>query len=94
MKRNRKLNKIEISVRIRPLTDSESVLDINESTGSLKVNHTYHEFPDHLITGSDQKKAFRSSASRLLEKIQEGYSCCMMAYGQTGSGKHTCRFLL
>ncbi|KAL9181277.1 hypothetical protein ACHAXT_010082 [Thalassiosira profunda] len=88
-------HKIEVSVRVRPPSwngpknegASSVAVRAEPSTSSLSVNATSHHFPDHVICGSDQSRCFDAAGARLLSKIQEGYSCCLMAYGQTGSGK-------
>lgn len=69
------------------IIDNDIPNNSRKSASSLSINGTPHAF-DHIITpDSNQEDCFEAAASRLMLKIQQGYSCCLMAYGQTGSGK-------
>eukprot|EP00941_MAST-03F_sp_MAST-3F-sp1_P003860 g3860.t1 len=74
------MSTIDVAVRVRPSPGTDP------STIPSWIDNNC-KFASCVVTGSDQTKCFEKVASRLLYKMQKGYSCCILAYGQTGSGK-------
>ena len=84
------MHSIDVSIRVRPPCGASTV-KIAKSVGieAVSSQQTF-SYAKHILTGSDQDAAFRTLASQLLTKLDEGYNATLLAYGQTGSGKtHT-----
>ncbi|KAK3282307.1 hypothetical protein CYMTET_9950 [Cymbomonas tetramitiformis] len=80
---------IQITVRVRP--GPHSVIDVAKD-GKVMVFPSGESFgyPSHVVMGSDQRVAYEALASKLIDRVRDGFNCTLMAYGQTGSGKtHT-----
>jgi len=88
---------VTVSVRVRPAgtpgsSGAPSTVYGVHTGGEVRlmVSGSPAQAPGDVIEGSDQEQAWRVLAAPLIERLGEGYSCCLVAYGQTGSGKtHT-----
>ncbi len=91
---------IKVLVRVRPLSDKESV-DNNDSVVDIYDQQTL------LVTSADKKKSFQCSFDSVLgpstsqaevyetvrgctRSVLDGFNSTIFAYGQTGSGKVKC----
>ena len=77
-KKKKKTTNVEVSVRVRP--------DASTAAAPPWVLQNT-SFVSTLVTGSDQGVSFTHLGAKLLERLEQGYSCTLLAYGQTGSGK-------
>ena len=81
----RSIHDIVVSVRVRPGGCAAASASVGQdASGSLTVGDKAFHFPAAVIYGSDQSVAFEAVASRLLARLQEGFSVTLLAYGQTG----------
>jgi hypothetical protein len=89
---------VDVCVRIRPLgagsggdangEQPETAVAVDNK--ALVAGDKTFIFPRMICTGVDQKLAYDAIASRMLDRLQAGFSVMLLAYGQTGSGKtHT-----
>ncbi|XP_050297767.1 kinesin-like protein Nod [Anthonomus grandis grandis] len=91
-----KSDRINVSVRIRPLlnqqspgTCSSSLQIISKDPPVLAVTdkpQTYH-FDNIFPEDADQEKVFNDAVKPFVDFVKKGYNCTVFAYGQTGTGK-------
>jgi hypothetical protein len=79
---------IDVSVRIRPLSvgTETSPAEVDHGIG-LHIGDRHFGFASSIVTGSDQTASFDSIGARILDRLNQGFSCTLLAFGQTGSGK-------
>ncbi|KAF4668773.1 Kinesin-like protein kif21b [Perkinsus olseni] len=87
---------INVCIRVRPLTTSETLASGGSSTcitvdgertvciPSLSKAYTFDRVYDQ---DSDQGSLYTASIEPLVNQFFAGYNCTVIAYGQTGSGK-------
>ena len=59
---------INVAIRVRPLQDniSTSAVQVDPSTGALRIHDKSYQFADHVICGSNQGICFYTTSSRLV----------------------------
>ena len=83
-------HRIEVTVRLRPLTPGSEPARISAGERGVATSEHKVYHAENVVTGDDQEEAYRAIATPLLTRLRDGYSCTLLAYGQTGSGKtHT-----
>ena len=102
MRRNKdkstKQERVQVSVRIRPFSESEKEIDpstpikaIDQKNSSLKIQKEYdtktfsydHIYPEE----SNQAEIFEETSKNVVKSVLSGYNGTIFAYGQTGTGK-------
>ena len=93
-----KIERVQVSVRIRPFNDSEKEIDpttpiksIDQKNSSLKIQKEYdtksfsydHIYPED----STQSQIFEETSKNVVKSVLNGYNGTIFAYGQTGTGK-------
>lgn len=79
-------HQINVAIRVRPLQDniSTSAVQVDPSTGALRIHDKSYQFADHVICGSNQDICFDATSSRLMSQIQEGISCLFISLWTNG----------
>ena len=97
MKSN-KLERVRVSVRVRPFLPNEKAIDPTSPIESVDTKHniinivkeydkrtfTYdHVYPEK----SNQSEIFEDTSKEVVKSVLKGYNGTIFAYGQTGTGK-------
>ena len=93
-----KIERVQVSVRIRPFNESEKEIDpttpfksIDKKNNFLKIQKEYdtksfsydHIYPED----SNQSEIFEETSKNVVKSVLNGYNGTIFAYGQTGTGK-------
>ena len=96
------VDNVRVSVRCRPLSDSEatagyaSAVDVDEVNGQIFIadKHLKHKSSHRMFTfdtvfgqNSKQLDIYNETARPIVNSVLEGYNGTIFAYGQTGTGK-------
>ena len=93
-----KIERVQVSVRIRPFSEREKELDpttpiksIDQKSGFLTVQKEYDKKSfnyDHIYPeDSNQSEIFEETSKNVVKSVLNGYNGTIFAYGQTGTGK-------
>ncbi|KAF8754475.1 Kinesin protein [Rhizoctonia solani] len=86
-------DKVLVTVRVKP-SGAETEIDkstreawsIDYEKQSIKLKE-HHARPDTVLTGTDNKAVYASTAKTHVRAAMDGYNSVVFAYGQTASGK-------
>ena len=98
MKHNSKLERVQVSVRIRPFSNEEKlknpnnvISSIDQKTNTLTAKKDYDiktfTFDNIYPINSKQDDIFNYSSQEVVKSVLKGYNGTIFAYGQTGTGK-------
>ena len=98
MKNKGKLERVRVSVRVRPFNEQEKSIDptspiesVDSKNGIINVLKEYDKktfnydnvFPEQ----SKQSEIFEETSKEVVKSVLKGYNGTIFAYGQTGTGK-------
>ncbi|KAH7106936.1 kinesin-domain-containing protein [Auriculariales sp. MPI-PUGE-AT-0066] len=88
-------DKVLVSIRIKPTNDAscwsinaaKSTMQLQEQFARTGVNATPEFCFDEIMTGSDNKLVYNTTAKSHVQATMDGFNSVVFAYGQTASGK-------